>query len=310
MSYPYLSDVINPIFGTELHIPVAMFGTFVALAIVVASSIAKKEAERLERLGVLGPARLPGGAIAPVHTMIGSLALVCALWGVAGARLFHILEYPSQFMGDPLGMLFSRGGFSIYGGLIVGALAGVFYTRRRAVAIRPMLDAVAPALAIGYGIGRIGCQVSGDGDWGTASNMALQPEWLPTWLWAQTYENNVAGVVIASPGVYPTPLYEAFMAMIIFGILWGLRGIASATSGFTFSLYLLLSGFARLLIEKIRINAEYQLLGVSFTQAEFISTLFILGGLAGLLLTTRARYAPKIVFSIAVVGALSACTGL
>lgn len=310
MSYPYLSDVINGVFGTELHIPIAMFGSFIALAVFAASAIAKMEAKRLERTGLIGSAQLADGRSVPAHTIIGNLAIICLFSGVVGARLFHILEYPMEFLRDPLNMLFSRAGFSIYGGLIMGAMAGVLYTRRRRLPTLPMLDAVAPALAAGYGIGRIGCQVSGDGDWGIAANMALQPDWLPTWFWAQTYENNVAGVVIASPGVYPTPIYEALMSFIILGILWGLRRDGRTGFGFIFSLYLLLSGFARLLIEKIRINSEYHFFGASFTQAEFISTLFIFAGLIGILLSTRMRYFPKIAFSLFIVGALSACAGL
>ena len=99
-----------------------------------------------------------------------------------------------------------------------------------------VMDAVAPALMVGYGVGRIGCQLSGDGDWGIA-NTAAQPDWwfLPDWMWAYTYPHNVLneGVRIAgcewqycyelSPAVYPTPFYETIMAFIIVGILWILR---------------------------------------------------------------------------------------
>lgn len=310
MSYPYLSDIINHAFGTELHIPIATFGSFIALAFFIASAIAKNEVKRLEHAGTIGKVQLANSGAISAYALVNNLAIACLLWGIFGARVFHILEYPAEFLSDPLGMLFSRGGFSIYGGLIVGAVAGVVYARRHRLPVLPMLDAVAPALAAGYGIGRLGCQISGDGDWGITANMALQPDWLPTWLWAQTYDNNIVGVAIAPPGVYPTPLYEAAMALIIFCVLWGLRRTEHIRCGFVFSLYLLLSGFARLLIEKIRINSEYHLIGLSFTQAELISTLFILAGLIGILLTTRARHAPKIVFSLVVLGTLSACAGL
>lgn len=83
-----------------------------------------------------------------------------------------------------------------------------------------MLDALAPSLILGYGIGRLGCQVAGDGDWGISANMALKPGWLPDWFWAQTYEGNILGVTIADPGVYPTPIYEAMTALGIFVLLW------------------------------------------------------------------------------------------
>src|SRR5690606_3779525 len=115
-------------------------------------------------------------------------------FGILGARVFHILEYPQEFLQNPWGMIFSRDGLSIYGGLIFGVVSGAIYLQKRGVPILPMLDALAPSLALGYAIGRIGCQISGDGDWGTAANMQLKPEWLPDWFWAQTYENNIAGV--------------------------------------------------------------------------------------------------------------------
>jgi phosphatidylglycerol:prolipoprotein diacylglycerol transferase len=111
---------------------------------------------------------------------------------------------------------------------------------------RPRADAAA-------GIGRIGCQISGDGDWGIAANMALKPDWLPSWLWAQTYDNNIYGELIAAPGVYPTPIYETAMALLCFALLWPCGAIHSRI-GWLFSLYLLLAGAERLLIEQIRVN--------------------------------------------------------
>jgi len=81
-------------------------------------------------------------------------------------------------------------------------------------------DAVAPALMLGYAVGRLGCQISGDGDWGIPADMALKPGWLPAWLWAQTYANNIFGAAIAPPGVYPTPIYETLLSLAAFGVLW------------------------------------------------------------------------------------------
>ena len=116
-------------------------------------------------------------------------------------------------------MIFSTGGLSIYGGLIFGVIAGTIFLNKRSIPIIPMLDALAPSMILGYGIGRVGCQISGDGDWGIVANMALKPSWLPDWFWAQTYENNVVGALIQSPGVYPTPIYEALTAFCIYFFL-------------------------------------------------------------------------------------------
>ncbi|NOT84028.1 MAG: prolipoprotein diacylglyceryl transferase [Methylococcaceae bacterium] len=309
MSYPYLSDLVNPIFGTHWPIPIALFGSFVALAIIAATLVAKLEVIRFERLGLLPSAKITPTVFIPPHQLVENLAMVAALFGMLGARLFHILEYPAEFLAHPMGMIFTRSGFSVYGGLIVGGIAGAVYLKKCAIPLIPMLDALAPAMILGYGIGRMGCQISGDGDWGIFANMTLKPSWLPEWLWAQTYVNNIAGVIIPSPGVYPTPLYEVLMAFIIFAVLWAIRK-RPYSRGYLFSSYLLFSAFERLLIEKIRVNSEYHFGGISFTQAEFISTLLILIGLWGILKTTQAKCIPKIGFSIFILGALSACATL
>lgn len=309
MSYPYLSDLINHLFGTNIQLPIAMFGAFVALAIITAAWVGKKEVIRFERLGKLPATVISGNKSIATHLLVSDLAMICAIFGVIGAHIFHLLEYPRELLQDPIAMIFSLNGFSIYGGLILGAIAGAVFLKKRAVPIFPMLDALAPSIILGYGIGRLGCQVSGDGDWGTAANMAIKPNWLPDWLWAQIYENNVVGAIIPAPGVYPTPLYEALAAFLIFAFLWSIRKTHYKT-GFLFSVYLLLSGFERLLIEKIRINSEYHLWGMSFTQAEFISTALIIAGVVGIIKTMDAKLLPKIVFSVVVLGALSACMRL
>ena len=309
MSYPYISDFINHLFGTQWEFPIATFGSFVVIALVAATSLAKREVIRFERLGLLPKANTSPSIFIPTHQIVSDLAMVCAISGIVGARIFHILEYPSEFLVNPIGMIFSGAGLSIYGGLIFGIVAGALFLKKRLVPIVPMLDALAPSMILGYGIGRIGCQLSGDGDWGQKANMALKPDIIPDWLWAQTYENNIVGVVIQSPGVYPTPIYEVFTAFFIFSILWVMRK-SVYSKGFIFSSYLLLSGFGRLLIEKIRINSEYQLFGQSFTQAEFISVVFIIFGLLGILKTTRLKFTIKTIFSVLVLSVLSACVKL
>lgn len=300
-SYPYLSDVVNALLGTDVHFGVPTFGPIVVLAIVAAAYVTRLEARRLEQAGALR-----AGASGEIF----DLATVTGIAGIVGARLFYILDHADGFLADPAAMILSRSGFSIYGGLCLGVLAGVWFLRRRRIAIAPMLDAAAPAMMLGYGLGRLACQVSGDGDWGVASNMALKPAWLPDGLWAQTYDGNIVGAVIDPPGVYPTPLYECLAALVLFGALWALRRHRQR-AGFLFSLYVLLAGFERLLIEKIRINVEHSFFGLALTQAEAVSLLVVVGGLAGALATLRGRgVGAKVVLSIGVIAALSACVPL
>jgi phosphatidylglycerol:prolipoprotein diacylglycerol transferase len=299
MSFPYVTDIINSLFGTTLFMPIPTFGLCVALAIMAASAIARNEVVRYQSSGALQA----GAVNALERAIFGSIFL-----GIVGARLFSILDYPVQFLNDPWSMIFARNGLSIYGGLLFGIGAGLLILKRNQIPVVPMLDVISPALLLGYAIGRIGCQLSGDGDWGIVADMGLKPTWVPDWLWAQTYQGNIAGVTIALPGVYPTPIYETGMALASFGLMWCLRK-SKQRPGFLFSIYLLMTGFARLLIEKIRVNVRYNVIGLSFTQAEAISCVIILAGLVGVLITLRTRSAViKGVVAFGIVAALSACT--
>jgi phosphatidylglycerol---prolipoprotein diacylglyceryl transferase len=298
MSFPYISDVLNAIFGTRWDIPLPTFGIVVAIALGLATTVAIRLVRSYEALH-----KLPPGS----NTLVTDMVLLATLAGIIGARVFDILDNLDRFIADPISMIFTRAGFSIYGGLCFGIVAGVIFVKRRSLPVESMLDAAAPAMMLGYGIGRVGCQVSGDGDWGIAADILLKPHWLPKWLWAQTYDGNIAGVNIAPPGVYPTPIYETMMALVIFWALWRWR-LHDHRPGFLFSTYLLFAGFERLLIEKIRINTRYDLFGAHVTQAEAISLLMVMAGLVGVLATLRKqRPWTRVVVSAAVLGALSAC---
>jgi hypothetical protein len=145
---------------------------------------------------------------------------------------------------------------------------------------------------LAYGVGRIGCQLSGDGDWGIV-NTAPKPSWLsflPDWMWGFTYPHNVLNDGIPIPGctgphcfalpdpVYPTPFYEVIAALLLFGVLWSVRkrlNIAGQLTG----VYLILNGLERFFVEKIRVNSEYSIFGFHPTQAEIISFLMIIAGI-------------------------------
>jgi phosphatidylglycerol---prolipoprotein diacylglyceryl transferase len=298
MSYPYVTDALNAVFGTHWHLPIPTFGVIVALAVVAATYAASQVVRSYENLS-----RLP----AQSHNAVWDMAIVSTFAGIIGARVFDILDNTDRFVADPLSMILTRTGFSIYGGLCFGITAGVIFIKRRSIPVIPMLDATAPSIMLGYGLGRLGCQISGDGDWGIAANMNLKPNWLPDWLWARTYDGNIAGVIITPPGVYPTPIYEIAMALALAWVLWILR-FHKHRAGYLFSLFLLFAGFERILIEKIRVNVRYDLLGTYVTQAEAISFLLIIAGLAGILAALRRkRFWTKVVVSAGVLSALAAC---
>jgi phosphatidylglycerol:prolipoprotein diacylglycerol transferase len=288
VSYPYLSDLLKALLGVDIPLPVPMFGLFVAFAMIAAANRFRAEISRLFALKRIDSAYVLSEDAdgkkrtvqIPPQDIVTNFTMAVLIAGIVGARCFHILEHLDQFQRDPLSMIFTRAGLSIFGGLIFGTVAGLIYVRRVRLPIMPLLDAVAPSMMLGYAIGRIGCQVSGDGDWGIAANLAAKPDWLPTWLWAQQYQNNIAGVDIPLPGVYPTPLYETLMALLCFICLWALRK-HPFKAGWLFSVYMVLAGVERLLIEQIRINPVFEVVGLHATQAEMISVALIVAGLVG-----------------------------
>jgi prolipoprotein diacylglyceryltransferase len=203
---------------------------------------------------------------------------------------------------DPVEALLSFSGLTMYGGLIVGAITVMRYGKKMGIHPLVLSDATAPGLMLAYGTGRLGCQLSGDGDWGIV-NQLQKPGWLswaPDWVWAYNYPNNVVNDGIPIPGcegphcymlpdaVFPTPLYEAVTCILLFFVLWSLRKKLKQT-GQIFFLYLLLNGVERFFIEKIRVNNKFDLLGMQVTQAEVIATLLMLGGVVGLLIVSRKK---------------------
>ena len=224
---------------------------------------------------------------------VSNLTMIAAIAGILGAKVFHNLEYPAAFMKDPVGELLSFSGLTMYGGLIVGAAAVLIYGFRNGLPPLALSDAAAPGLMLAYGVGRMGCQLSGDGDWGVV-NTQPKPGWLsflPDWAWSFHYPHNVINAGIPMPGcegkhcmileqpVFPTPLYESAVCIALFFVLWGFRSRLSVP-GMMFFLYLLLNGVERFFIELIRVNPPVA--GFEFTQAQLISTLLILVGVGGL----------------------------
>ena len=237
------------------------------------------------------------------HEQVWMIVLVAAIFGIIGAKIFDQLENWQAFLADPWGQLFSFSGLTFYGGLIIAGIAVVWYGEKHGIPWKPMADSFAPGLAIAYGIGRIGCQVAGDGDWGIVNHWA-KPHWLnflPDWLWRYNYPHNIINEGIPIPGctgahcmqlahgVFPTPVYETSMMIIIFIILWSIRKKIK-TPGVLFAIYLILSGTERFFIEHIRVDTTYNIFGHLITQAEIISPILVIIGIVGwIVLEKRAK---------------------
>lgn len=229
------------------------------------------------------------------HEQIGNIVIISAVAGLLGAKIFHNLENLDEFMADPLEALVSFSGLTMYGGLILTSFTLYFYSKKINIPFMHMADSAAAPLMIGYAIGRVGCQMSGDGDWGIVNTLD-KPEFmsfLPDWFWKYNYPHNVISDGIPIPGcagkhcymlaeaVFPTPLYESIACLFLFLILWMVRKKIKKTGVF-FSLYILLNGIERLLIEQIRVNTKYHIGTYEITQAEIIATLFIILGSIGI----------------------------
>lgn len=179
--------------------------------------------------------------------------------GVVGSRLYYMAQNYSDVKDDFFGALFSGSGLVWYGGAIGGAIAVLIWARYRSFLGLALLDLMAPALALGYAIGRIGCQLSGDGDYGVATDLP----------WAMSYPD---GVVPTTEQVHPTPIYETLaMGAVAYG-LWRLRD--SLKPGCLFAIYLVLSGLERLLVEFVRRNDNVAL-GLTAPQLESLVLLVI-----------------------------------
>lgn len=209
---------------------------------------------------------------------------VAGLAGIAGARLYHVLESPREFFADPWPYIFSRVGFAWFGGFLGGFIALVLLARKAKIPLLEFLDACSPAAAAGYAIGRIGCLLSGDGDYGIPTKlpwgMSFPSGIVPTTgVWDPASHSGVC-LKYGLPEnctVHPTPLYEFFIWLAIAAFLWhmgtkALRG--PKAKGEIFANYLILTGAARFLIEFIRINPR-SFLGLSNAQAASAASILL-----------------------------------
>jgi len=220
---------------------------------------------------------------------VGDIVIYAAGFGFLGAKIFHNLENWNDFAKDPIGSLISFSGLTFYGGLICAGIAIILYARKRKISVVHLCDAMAPTMMLAYSLGRIGCQVSGDGDWGIVNLHPKPFSWLPDWMWAYMYPHNVVGEGVPIPGcvgqycnqlpapVYPTALYEIIGCFILFLVLWMLRKRIKVP-GRIFGLYLVLNGIERFFIEQIRVNTKYEALPFQPTQAELIALLLVVAG--------------------------------
>jgi len=252
------------------------YGLMLGIAFIVASYILTKEVERRK----MNP------------NIATEVTLLSIIFGVIGAKLFHLFENWEAFIVSPLKMAFSPGGLTFHGGLLVVIIAVWIYSKRKNIPFFTIADLAAPSLALAYGIGRIGCHLAGDGDYGFPTNLP----------WGTNYENGTVppsvmfrgseiaksfsgGVVPDNTPLHPTPIYEFLIMLFIFFILWKLRK-KEWPDGKLFTVYLMLAGLERFAVEFIRLNPK---LFFGLSEAQLISIILMAAGIIGYYYFTKKK---------------------
>ena len=247
------------------------FGLMMGIGFIIASFVLTKELRRKN----LDP------------NMGSTITLIAVIFGVVGSKMLFLIESWNDFIHAPISMTFSPGGLTWYGGFLLATFVIMLYVRGKKIPFLKICDAAAPALMIGYGIARIGCHLSGDGDYGMPTNLP----------WAAVYSKGtyppsaafrdfpdivkqygVNGIVPDTTPCHPTPIYEFLMAVVLFIILWKMRKHITQ-NGVLFMWYLIFAGSARFLVEFLRLNPRL-IFGLS--EAQLISIVIIGLGIFGL----------------------------
>ena len=227
---------------------ISSFGVMVALSFLVAYWLCLKEFRR-KNLS---------------EDLLGNLFLAAMIGGIAGAKLLYLFEnIPiKEILQNPVQHIFARGGLTFYGGLFGAILLTWIVAKRSKLDFWLLGDSVAPAMAIGYSIGRLGCFLVGD-DYGIRSDLP----------WAVAFPNGLPPTIET---VHPTQIYEAIIMLVVFLYLWKIRKDIYKT-GYIFSLYLILAGSERFIIEFLRNTTRSSVPNLSIAQV--MAAVIILFGL-------------------------------
>lgn len=218
--------------------------------------------------------------------LLPTMVLWAAVTGFIGAKLFNVFEDYELHKSHSLIDIFHFSGLTFWGGLIFGAASYLYIGIRNGIHWKHLADIGSLGMLVAYAVGRMGCHFSGDGDWGIVNHTIKPFNGLPDWMWSSTFPHNVINQGKYIDGctgaychelidpVYPTSLYEFSSVLIVFFVLYAIRNKIK-TMGFMFTIYLFVIGVERFLIEFLRINYKYNVLGYSLSEAQLISLLIL-----------------------------------
>ena len=261
---------MHPVIFSFGGITIYSFGLMMGLSFLIGNYLLAKEFKRRK-----------------LHPDLASnITLIALIAGVSGSKLLYLLENWNLFMQDPIGMTFSPGGLTFYGGFILATVSVYIYSKKKKIKFITIGDSIAPAIILAYGLARIGCHLAGDGDYGFPTNLP----------WGTDYSNGTYppsaafrnfpevtslypnGIVPDNTLCHPTPIYETIICSIFFMILWKNREKWNA-EGQMFSAYLVLAGIERFSVEFFRLNPR---LLFELSEAQIISLFLIVIGAIGL----------------------------
>ncbi|MEE9225304.1 MAG: prolipoprotein diacylglyceryl transferase [Bacteroidota bacterium] len=247
------------------------YGMMLALGFIIASYVFTMELKRKR-----------------IDYNIGSnVTLLAVIFGIIGAKIHYLIEQWDRFVVDP-SIALSPGGLTFYGGLLLAFAFNYWYIKyKKKVDVLKVMDAVAPALILGYGIARIGCHLAGDGDyglptelpWGTDYSRGTYPPSIAFLQLPEVANRFPGGIVPDTTPLHPTPIYEFLAVVLIFLFLWKIRK-RTKPDGTLFMIYLAAAALERFVIEFIRINPR-MFLGLS--EAQLISVVLLALGVYGVL---------------------------
>jgi phosphatidylglycerol:prolipoprotein diacylglycerol transferase len=226
-------------------------------------------------------------------SLASNITILSVVFGIAGAKLLFLIEHWNSFLRDPFGMAFSAGGLTWYGGFVLGMMAIFIYVRAKKVPFLKIWDGLGVALILAYGVARLGCHFSGDGDygfptdlpWGTNYEKGTFPPSRAFAIFPEITSTYPGGIVPDNTPCHPTPVYEMLLGIVGFAILWKLR-TKDYPDGKLFMIYLMLASVFRIAVEFLRLNPRI-LFGLS--EAQLIGSALIFVGLFGMVLIDRKQ---------------------